>query len=95
MAIYCNTLEGNMQYGDDPYCFTPSAYLIFIFILLLTIQSDYRQDGQAELICCSIEGEGMHSYLACLFINTIPIDAAIKLKVDFNIYICSSACMLH
>ena len=23
MAIYCNTLEGNMQYGDDPYCFTP------------------------------------------------------------------------
>ena len=22
MAIYCNTLEGNMQYGDDPYCFT-------------------------------------------------------------------------
>ena len=37
------------------------AYLIFILILLLTIQSDYRQDGQAELICCSIEGEGMHS----------------------------------
>ena len=26
MAIYCNTLEGNMQYGDDPYCFTPRAY---------------------------------------------------------------------
>ena len=25
MAIYCNTLEGNMQYGDDPYCFTPST----------------------------------------------------------------------
>ena len=25
MAIYCNTLEGNMQYGDDPYCFTPSG----------------------------------------------------------------------
>ena len=24
MAIYCNTLEGNMQYGDDPYCFTPN-----------------------------------------------------------------------
>ena len=23
MAIYCNTLEGNMQYSDDPYCFTP------------------------------------------------------------------------
>ena len=27
MAIYCNTLEGNMQYGDDPYCFTPSSYV--------------------------------------------------------------------
>ena len=26
MAIYCNTLEGNMQYGDDPYCFTPNQY---------------------------------------------------------------------
>ena len=25
MAIYWNTLEGNMQYGDDPYCFTPST----------------------------------------------------------------------
>ena len=25
MAIYCNTLEGNMQYGDDPYCFTPNT----------------------------------------------------------------------
>ena len=28
MAIYCNTLEGNMQYGDDPYCFTPKLYVI-------------------------------------------------------------------
>ena len=27
MAICCNTLEGNMQYGDDPYCFTPSTYV--------------------------------------------------------------------
>ena len=26
MAIYCNTLEGNMQYGNDPYCFTPNTY---------------------------------------------------------------------
>ena len=26
-AIYCNTLEGNMQYGDDPYCFTPNSHL--------------------------------------------------------------------
>ena len=28
MAIYCNTLEGNMQYSDDPYCFTPNVYLM-------------------------------------------------------------------
>ena len=28
MAIYCNTLEGNMQYSDDPYCFTPSTRLV-------------------------------------------------------------------
>ena len=28
MAIYCNTLEGNMQYSDDPYCFIPSTYLL-------------------------------------------------------------------
>ena len=25
MAMYSNTLEGNMQYGNDPYCFTPST----------------------------------------------------------------------
>ena len=25
MAIYCNTLKCNMQYGINPYCFTPSA----------------------------------------------------------------------
>ena len=30
MAIYCNTLEGNMQYSDDPYCFTPSTAPIFV-----------------------------------------------------------------
>ena len=24
MAIYCNTLKCNTQYGIDPYCFTPS-----------------------------------------------------------------------
>ena len=29
MAIYCNTLEGNMQYSDDPYCFTPSYYAMW------------------------------------------------------------------
>ena len=37
MAIYCNTLEGNMQYSDDPYCFTPNIYFcsyILIRILL-------------------------------------------------------------
>ena len=27
MAIYCNTLKHNMQYGIDPYCFTPSMYV--------------------------------------------------------------------
>ena len=27
MAIYCNTLEGNMQYSDHPYCFTPRTYM--------------------------------------------------------------------
>ena len=27
MAIYCNTLEHNTQYGIDPYCFTPTTYV--------------------------------------------------------------------
>ena len=31
MAIYCNTLEGNMQYSDDLYCFTPSGDLPQVF----------------------------------------------------------------
>ena len=26
MAIYCNTLEHNTQYGIDLYCFTSSTY---------------------------------------------------------------------
>ena len=26
MAIYCNTLKHNTQYGIDPYCFTPNTY---------------------------------------------------------------------
>ena len=26
MAIYCNTLNHNTQYGIDPYCFTPNVY---------------------------------------------------------------------
>ena len=41
MTIYCNTLEGNMQYSNDPYCFTPSCHTCFvshnlIFIMYLT-----------------------------------------------------------
>ena len=32
MAIYYNTLEGNMQYGDDPYCFIPSTYVYIHYI---------------------------------------------------------------
>ena len=27
MAIYCNTLKGNMQYGIDPYCYIPNTYV--------------------------------------------------------------------
>ena len=34
MALYCNTLEGNMQYGDDPYCFTPSTQHIHVIYFL-------------------------------------------------------------
>ena len=25
------------------------------------LQGDYRMDGKVELICCSVEGEGMHT----------------------------------
>ena len=28
MAIYCNTLKYNTQYGIDPYCFTPTLHTI-------------------------------------------------------------------
>ena len=27
MAIYCNTLKHNTQYGIDPYCFTPTTHI--------------------------------------------------------------------
>ena len=36
MAIYCNTLEGNMQYGDDPYCFTPNTLCVFMYVCSFT-----------------------------------------------------------
>ena len=28
MAIYCNTLKHNTQYGIDLYCFTPNTYIV-------------------------------------------------------------------
>ena len=34
MAIYCNTLEGNMQYNDDPYCFTPTVWVSVLSIIV-------------------------------------------------------------
>ena len=37
MAIYCNTLEGNMQYSDDPYCFTPSTCYLAASLLIIAI----------------------------------------------------------
>ena len=36
MAIYCNTLKCNTQYGLDLYCFTPSVNLT-TFIQLYNI----------------------------------------------------------
>ena len=35
MATYCSTPERNMQYGDDPYCFTPSMCVcIFVYVCM-------------------------------------------------------------
>ena len=28
MAIYCNILKCNTQYGIDPYCFTPNIHIV-------------------------------------------------------------------
>ena len=30
MAIYCNTLKGNTQYGIDPYCYIPRINTSYI-----------------------------------------------------------------
>ena len=35
MAIYCNTLQGNMQCSDDPYCFTPSTQLSTLKLFII------------------------------------------------------------
>ena len=40
MAIYCNTLEGNMQYGDDPYCFTPNVRM-YVCMYVCTVVWKY------------------------------------------------------
>ena len=41
MAIYCNTLEGNMQYSDDPYCFTPNRLIQNLLQLVASMQETY------------------------------------------------------
>ena len=54
------------------------------------LEGDYRMDGKLELICCSVEGEGM--YLSCTstnldildiqvpFVNVLPVAIDIVLK---------------
>ena len=37
MAIYCNTLEDNIQYGDYPYYFTPSLCLWLCICMYLCV----------------------------------------------------------
>ena len=55
------------------------------------LEGDYRMDGKLELICCSVEGEGM--YLSCTrstnldilniqvpFVNVLPVAINFLLK---------------
>ena len=65
MAIYYDTLEGNMQYGDDPYCFTP-IYMDGISLLITKewLKVSYTSSN-ATLIynCCKFEFKGQNYIL--------------------------------
>ena len=38
MAIYCNTLKGNTQYSNDPYCCILRRYQNFTFGIATVLQ---------------------------------------------------------
>ena len=54
--------------------------LCYGYFFLMFIQSDYRQDRQVELICCSIEGEGTYT---CDYVY-IPVYTNISSYVRTN-----------
>ena len=39
MAIYCNTLKRNIQYGIEPYCFTPNMH---VHVYIVQQQSSHK-----------------------------------------------------
>ena len=51
------------------------------------LEGDYRMDGKLELICCSVEGEGM--YLSCTGTNLdilniqVPFVIVLPLAINF------------
>lgn len=46
------------------------------------LQGDYRNDGSQQLICVSVEGEGMS------YCNDKPVDFKITLETAVRYYIC-------
>jgi len=56
--------------------------IIYNNFFLMPIQSDYRQDQQVELICCSIEGEGLyiHAYMHTLYTYIHTLEHFILIK---------------
>ena len=50
MAIYCNTLKHNTQYGIDPYCFTPSTYaIVYIHVYSYVASSVFGTEFMSSL----------------------------------------------
>ena len=41
MAIYCNTLKGNTQYGIDPYCYIPNVRT-YVRMYACTVHTSYN-----------------------------------------------------
>ena len=58
MAIYCNTLEGNMQYSNDPYCFTPSIRYRYMMVTLnTTLVIIGKMEAEKFTVYCNTELE--------------------------------------
>ena len=58
MAIYCNMVKHNTQYDIDPYCFTPTMYIVITSCNI----SHYGHTNSDILICDCLSKNPTYSH---------------------------------